>query len=161
MEGSGEKTISCFRVFNATNDMVNRCLTYKGPAKLILIVALAFLFASAAAPQHRSPWKVPESAKEKKNPFAADESSITRGKESYKTECMRCHGKNGLGDGTSSEKLSETVADLSSSEVQGQTDGIIFWKISEGRRPMPTAKSTLTDDQRWDIINYIRTFAKK
>ena len=80
---------------------------------------------------------------------------------SYKIDCLRCHGKEGKGDGTSAMKIEKTVADLSSDKVQTQTDGELFWKISEGRKPMPLAKRTLTDDQRWDVINYIRTFRKK
>ena len=58
-------------------------------------------------------------------------------------------------------RIEKTVADLTSDYVQNQTDGELFWKISEGRKPMPLAKITLTDDQRWDVINYVRTFKKK
>jgi cytochrome c len=137
------------------------CFTFFGIAKLLQIIGMIFFFVSIATAQHKSPWSVPESAKEKKNPFVADESSIIRGKESYKAECQRCHGKQGNGDGTSAAKMDEIVANLSSPGVQSQADGTLFWKISEGRKPMPLSKTTLTDDQRWDIINYIRTFVKK
>ena len=93
--------------------------------------------------------------------YPPDEFSIARGKKSYKLECMRCHGKKGKGDGVSAIKIEKTVSDLTSDYVQSQTDGELFWKISEGRKPMPLAKRTLTDDQRWDIINFIRTFKKQ
>ncbi len=125
------------------------------------LLGIAFFYASIAVAQHKAPWIVPESAKEKKNLYPPDEFSIARGKKSYKIECMRCHGKEGRGDGTSAIRIEKIVADLTSDYVQNQTDGELFWKISEGRRPMPLAKRTLTDDQRWDIINYIRTFKKK
>ncbi len=127
----------------------------------LALLGIAFFYASIAFAQHTHPWIVPESAKEKKNLYLPDESSLARGKKSYKIECMRCHGKEGKGDGTSAIRIDKTVANLTSDDVQNQTDGELFWKISEGRKPMPLAKTTLTDDQRWDIINYIRTFKKK
>jgi len=127
----------------------------------LTLFGIAFFYASVAFAQHNGPWLVPESAKQKKNLYPPDEFSIARGKKSYKLECMRCHGKEGKGDGSSAIKIEKTVSDLTSDYIQNQTDGELFWKISEGRKPMPLAKRTLTDDQRWDIINYIRTLKKK
>jgi len=126
-----------------------------------LLMIGAFFYVSIVSAQHSMPWNVPESEKGKKNLYTSDMSSIARGKKTYKTECFRCHGKEGKGDGNSADLLDKQVADLTSDRVQNQTDGELFWKISEGRKPMPLAKRTLTDDQRWDIINYIRTFRKK
>ena len=126
----------------------------------LTLVGIAFFYASIAFAQHSAPWIVPESAKEKKNLYPPDESSLARGKKTYKIECSRCHGKEGKGDGSSAMKIEKTVADLTSDYVQKQTDGELFWKISEGRSPMPLARNTLTDDQRWDVINYIRTFKR-
>lgn len=124
-------------------------------------MCILFFYSSITFAQHSAPWSVPESAKDKKNPYAADASSIARGQKSFKAECIRCHGKEGKGDGTSAAKIEKTIADLSSDKVQAQTDGELYWKITEGRKPMPLAKRTLTDDQRWDVINYIRTFKRK
>jgi mono/diheme cytochrome c family protein len=45
--------------------------------------------------------------------------------------------------------------------MEEMTDGEIFWKIGEGRRPMPSFKKRLTDDQRWQLVNYVRSFAPK
>lgn len=129
-----------------------------------ILNSLILLFICSITPvfaQHSTPWNVPQSVKEKKNLYKSDESSISRGKKSYNIECVRCHGKEGKGDGVNATKIDKTVANLTSDNVQNQTDGELFWKISEGRKPMPLAKSTLTDDQRWDVINYIRTFKKK
>jgi len=128
--------------------------------KSVLIV-VAFFYTSTLFAQHAMPWNVPEAEKGKKNLYASDVSSIARGKKTYKLECFRCHGKEGKGDGTSADLLDKQPADLTADKVQNQTDGELFWKISEGRKPMPLAKRTLTDDQRWDIINYIRTFRNK
>lgn len=127
----------------------------------LLVTGIVVLFTTLASAQHRTPWNVPDDVKTEKNPYASDESSKARGKNTYKTECQRCHGKQGKGNGTSADLLDIQVADLSSAKVQSQTDGELFWKISEGRKPMPLSKTTLTDDQRWDIINFIRTFKSK
>src|SRR5689334_22131487 len=103
--------------------------------RLALIVS-TFFFVTIAFGQHTAPWTVPEAAKAKKNPFTPDASSLARGKNSYKIECLRCHGKEGRGDGPNAMKIDKTVADLSSDKIQEQADGELFWKISEGRRPM-------------------------
>jgi hypothetical protein len=58
---------------------------------------------------------------------------------------------NGKGKGVS--------ADLTSPEAQNQTDGALFWKIAQGKAPMPSFADTLTAHQGWDLVNYIRTLA--
>ena len=126
--------------------------------KLAFILIL-FMYASAASAQHNTHWNVPKTAASMKNPFPADESSLERGKHSYQIDCIRCHGKEGKGDGLKAEKVHKDVADLGSDVIQKQTDGELFWKISEARRPMPL--TDISNDQRWDIVNYIRTFKKK
>ena len=127
----------------------------------LAMFGIAFFYVSIAFAQHNGPWLVPESAKQKMNPYPPDEFSIARGKKSYKLECMLCHGKEGRGDGSSADKIKIAVSDLTTDYVKNQKDGELFWKITEGRRPMPLAKRTLTDDQRWDIINYLRTLKKQ
>jgi len=123
--------------------------------KLTFIV-IAFMYASIVSAQHAAPWNVPKTAVNMKNPYSADASSLERGKHSYQVDCVRCHGKEGKGDGYKAGKVHKQIADLGSEVVQKEADGQLFWKISEARRPMPL--TDLTNDQRWDIINYIRTF---
>jgi len=125
----------------------------------LAFILIAVMFASIASAQHKAPMNAPKSAVNMKNPFPADVSSLERGKNSYQIDCVRCHGKGGKGDGLKAEKVHKEVADLGSDAIQNQTDGELFWKISEARRPMPL--TNLTNDQRWDIVNYIRTFKKK
>jgi len=125
----------------------------------LVFILIAFLFVSMASAQHEAPLKVPKAAVKMKNPYPADQYSLERGRHSYQIDCVRCHGKSGNGDGANSEKVQEVVSDLGSNAIQNQTDGELFWKISEARRPMPLTE--ITNDQRWDIVNYIRTFKKK
>jgi len=73
----------------------------------------------------------------------------------YKTSCLDCHGPQGRGDGKQAKGLSKKPADLVQ-HLPHHTDGEIFWKVSEGKRPMPGFKKDLKEEQRWDVVNYLR-----
>lgn len=108
------------------------------------------------------PWVAPARADLQKNPIPADEQSVVLGKEIYKQNCFPCHGPLGKGDGPSSKALDRKPGNLSDTEKMGaQTDGALFWKIGQGRGPMPQWKDAITDRDRWLVINYIRTLASK
>lgn len=105
-------------------------------------------------------WNAPASAKSVKNPVAADAASLAAGKKAYEKECLSCHGKKGKGNGPSAVTLEVAPASLLSDKVQSQTDGELFWKITEGKKPMSSAKKSLTEQQRWQVVNYVRQLAK-
>jgi mono/diheme cytochrome c family protein len=105
-------------------------------------------------------WLAPASAKNVKNPFSG-KSSISKGKSIYKTRCTVCHGEKGKGDGPAGKALKPPAADHSSALVQNQTDGELFWKISEGRGPMVGWKLILSEEDRWHVVNYLRTLKAK
>lgn len=101
-------------------------------------------------------WLAPASAKKLKNPYSG-KSSISQGKSIYKTRCIVCHGEKGKGDGPAGKALKPPAADHSSALVQDQTDGELFWKISEGKGPMVSWKLILSEEDRWHVVNYLRT----
>ncbi len=111
--------------------------------------------------QQSKVWEVPDLAKNKKNHVAANEASVAAGKDIYTKNCYNCHGKKGKGDGPKSGDLNVGPKDFTKEEFQKQTDGSLFWKISEGRKPMPSFKKDLSEDQRWQVINYVRTLGIK
>ena len=45
--------------------------------------------------------------------------------------------------------------------MNGMPDGEIYWKITEGRKPMPSFKNQLSDEQRWQLVNFLRTLVPK
>lgn len=116
---------------------------------------------AADAPAGGDVWTAPARAAKKKNPVAADDKSVAAGKVAYTQECRACHGDSGKGDGPSAPDLDKKPGDLSSPKLWEQSDGALFWKLTEGRKPMPTYAQRFTDDERWNIVNYVRTLAPK
>lgn len=108
--------------------------------------------------QVKDVWTAPADAQKKKNPIVSDEKSIAVGKDIFTKNCVSCHGKKGKGDGPKSADLDKSPGDFSKGDATKESDGALFWKISEGKKPMPSFKKELTEEQRWSVINYIRTF---
>lgn len=105
-------------------------------------------------------WGMPPAADAIKNPFLNNAALTASGKQTYITFCTSCHGDKGKGNGVAASALDTRPADHSAPAVQLQSDGALFWKITNGKSPMPSYKILLTDEQRWACINYIRTLAK-
>lgn len=109
----------------------------------------------------QDPWKAPASADTLKSPFAASPQVLREGEKLYNIFCVSCHGPNGLGDG-SPGKFKIEPANFHSKEVAAQTEGALFWKLTTGRgRSMPAFAAALSDEKRWQLIAYIRQFAKR
>jgi len=126
--------------------------------KLIMTVMICFFFGSAFSQSHKFP--SPPSADAINNPLKGNAQATSEGKKIYTQYCVPCHGGKGKGDGIAAPGLSKPPADHTSDFVQKQTDGALFWIISEGNNPMPTYKTTLSESQRWQVVNFIRTLAK-
>lgn len=137
-------------------------MTKKTPILLTgaLIGALAIAALAQDSKSAADEWVAPSRAAKKKNPIAADANSIARGKALYGQECLSCHGPTGKGDGSAAKDLEKKPADLALPATQDQSDGALFWKISEGKKPMPAMSEKWNEQQRWDALNYIRTFKK-
>ena len=91
------------------------------------------------------------------NPVPASAESIARGEFFYQTNCLVCHGAKGLGDGPVGLKfLDPSPVDLNDDYTQDQTDGQLFFTITRGRVAMPFYRDALSQQERWDVINYLR-----
>lgn len=104
-------------------------------------------------------WKAPASAKNLKNPVGRAEGAKA-GKAIFETNCAMCHGASGKGDGPAGAALNPKPRNLTDRAVQAETDGELFWKISEGRGAMPPWKQ-LPEKDRWSLVRYIRSLAGK
>ena len=103
-----------------------------------------------------STWVAPITAHSLKNPFAGNEKATADGKKIFEQMCVLCHGMEGKGNGEAGLTLERKPANFLALKVINQTDGAIFWKITNGKSPMATYEELLTEDQRWKIVNYIR-----
>jgi mono/diheme cytochrome c family protein len=133
---------------------------FKLRSLLLIIPFLVFNTIFSGAFAQNSTWVTPKLAQDVKNPLAGDKSVLAEGKTLYTTNCSPCHGDKGKGDGPAAQALSPKPADHSSASVQSESDGSLFWKLSEGRNPMPGYKKILTERQRWELISYIRTLSR-
>ncbi len=110
----------------------------------------------AAAGAH---WMAPAEATRRGNPVPADSASRERGRKLFEANCVSCHGPTGRGNGPIAARLEKLPADLAAMAGQ-HPDGDFAWKIAEGRGPMPAWKGTLTENQIWDLVNYIQSLGK-
>ncbi len=106
-------------------------------------------------------WKAPAEADTIKSPFAFTPQVIREGEKLFNSYCVSCHGKNGLGDG-SPGKFTPPPANFHSKRVVDQTEGALFWKLTNGRGiSMPSYKAIFTEEQRWHLIAYVRQLPKQ
>ena len=125
----------------------------------IIIFSLTAFFAYAHA--QNAAWTVPAASSSKKNPTPANKDNVATGKDLYAKHCKSCHGAAGLGDGPKAATLDVSCGDFSSKAFQAQTDGDLFYKVTEGKGKMPAFKKNIPDDnERWALVNYMRTMKK-
>ena len=127
--------------------------------KLFFVNAVVLLLSATLVAQTK-PWVVPANFKSMKNPVAMSDASILAGQTLYNKTCAACHGKTGLGDGPKSKSLKTPMNDFSKAEFQNQTDGEHFYKTKTGRGEMTKYEGKLSDDDIWNIVNYMRKFKK-
>lgn len=94
------------------------------------------------------------------NPIMASEQSITRGRSIYMHHCAECHGRAGRGDGSAGRDLDPHPTDLTRPDLANLSDLQLFRKISRGRKPMPSFDRLLKEEDRWHVVNFVRTFHK-
>ncbi len=105
-------------------------------------------------------WKVPAKYQTMKNPIAA-KTDAAIGKSLFTKHCKSCHGAEGYGDGPKAKEMKGDLGDFSTKEFQKQSDGALFYKTTTGRNDMPEfAKKVPSDEDRWLIVNYMRTLAE-
>ena len=124
----------------------------------IAVAAIPLLaWAGVAVVSAQGPWVAPADAKAMKNPVKG----VGNAKKAIETNCVSCHGASGKGDGPAAAALPPPKpANWTAAAVQSQTDGELFWKMSNGRGAMPPWKH-LPEQERWEIVNYIRTLKGK
>lgn len=98
------------------------------------------------------------------NPVPATDRSLEAGQSLYESNCLPCHGPEGKGDGPAGLALHPPPADLTIHTAPGvHPDGQLFEWITNGYpgSAMPAFGEQFNDVQRWDLVNFIRTFGRE
>ena len=141
-------------------------------SKTLLITAALLLGAFVVAAQDSKPaskpaaspalFSVPVDAARKENPVKATPESLARGKKQYGYDCAMCHGKDGAGKGDVAVDMKLNMHDESSPiTLRDLSDGALFYIIKNGKDQMPPEANRVKDETLWDLVNYVRSFAKK
>ncbi len=122
----------------------------EGPARVTM---------PAEEEQHEA---VPEEYASLTSSVESGDEAIAAGKALYEEYCAPCHGAEGRGDGPHAIVLEHKPADFTDPHMaEEMTDAAFFWRISEGipDEDMPPFKDKLSAEQRWQLVEYLRTFA--
>lgn len=111
----------------------------------ILLLTISGGFASAQE------WTVPEEESARENPLEYNLESVQKGKELYLLNCKSCHGDPGKNNAL---PLVPAPPDVISDQMHANSEGDLFYKITEGRGTMPPFKSSLSEDDRWHLVNF-------
>jgi mono/diheme cytochrome c family protein len=127
-----------------------------------ILLGLIFCAIGAALIFGVSNWMALAKARKLKNPVAATPEPLSEGKQAYAKHCENCHGENGDGKGQKAPELSTAPTNFTNaSQMDSRTDGEFFYRITKGRQPMPAFENKLTETERWEVVDYIRTFERK
>lgn len=127
------------------------------------LIALLLIIASGVAVVLFSfgGWTASAKAKKLRNPFPVSPDEIATGRRVYRAHCQNCHGATGNGKGDKADELSVAPADFGDAhKMTGIMDGELYYMITKGEQPMPSFEDKLSERQRWDAVEYIRTFAR-
>ena len=102
-------------------------------------------------------WAIPPEAAELQSPVEATADVLKKGASIFESRCRPCHGPDGKGNGPLSDPA-HPAADLTAGvKADLAPDGVLFYRVWNGKRPMPAFKTELTRDDVWAVIAYIKT----
>jgi mono/diheme cytochrome c family protein len=129
--------------------------------KLLFSLLLAVICISVIVALYENrEWKVPEEAELRKNPLQPSRAALAAARPIYLDKCAQCHGDTGKGDGPEAYLYYPTPKSLiDTRHMSTVTDGELFYQITEGRKPMPAFKKRLTEEQRWQLVLFVRSLA--
>ena len=126
-----------------------------------LVLGTCVFAVGRVAAQEPAPWVAPDDAKKVKNPVTPNQENMANAEQLFMDNCVLCHGEKGVGDGPGAKAIKVKPANFTDAKMMaGETDGSLYWKMTNGRGPMPSWRDTLTDQERWELVNYIRKLTK-
>lgn len=128
-----------------------------GMLTLVLIYAIG-----SAVYENFADGSIPESAKKFVNPVPSSAAVLRAIKPVYSEKCANCHGDGGKGDGPDAHAHYTSASNLTDAKRYSHfTDGELFYRITHGRKPMPAFKNRLSEEQRWELVDLVRSFSQK
>ena len=118
---------------------------------IILLATLAFSAQQVLSQE----WIVPRDQSALSNPSEYNLENVKKGKEIYTRNCQSCHGDPGKNNPLA---LVPLPVDIASERMHANSEGDIFYKITTGRGIMPLFEASLSEDDRWKLINFIMNF---
>ncbi|MCF8301754.1 MAG: cytochrome c [Bacteroidales bacterium] len=136
----------------------------KNMLSVLLVSFAAIMLMAFTAPQDKKkgePWDIPEKYQKMENPHKGDKGMVRIGKMLYSKHCKSCHGNRGQGDGPRARQLETFPGDFTSEEFQERKAGVLYYQSFIGRDEMPNFEKEIpVEEDRWAIINYLRTFGE-
>jgi mono/diheme cytochrome c family protein len=106
-------------------------------------------------------YSIPMESARKDNPVKPSPESLARAKKQYGYDCVMCHGKTGDGKGDVAADMKLKMNDETRpATLKDRTDGELFYIIKNGKNQMPPEGNRVKDETVWDMVNYVRSFAK-
>lgn len=125
---------------------------------MIMRMGVLFFLLMTGVVSWAQDWEVPEEARAVENPIELTPEVLAAGKASYEKQCVLCHGDGFEGDGSAVAMFQQKPPDLSTREARERlTDGEIFYKMTVGKKPMPSMKTKLSEEERWQVVHYVRS----
>ena len=126
----------------------------------IFILALA-LWAQKDQPPAKAEYKIPPEDAARVNSVKPTAESLAKGKKMYGIDCLMCHGKDGDGKGDMGGDYKNIPDFTNPDALKNRTDGELFYVTRKGKGEMPPEDNRAKDDDIWNMVNYVRAFAKK
>ena len=121
------------------------------------IIASALVLTFVTTGSVAQTWEVSTDKANITNPLAGDATAIEAGKTLYMQNCKACHGDPGKNNGLPLPP--NPPIDPASEQMQAQTHGALFFKVTEGRGAMTSFANTLTEEKRWQVVSYMKSLA--
>jgi mono/diheme cytochrome c family protein len=126
----------------------------------ILILVAVLAAASVALVMYVRGHSALAMARKMKNPVPATPAALVAGRQLYAEHCQKCHGEKGNGQGAKAAELTIAPSDFTNASEMGDLpDGQLFLEITKGELPMPAFEDKLSEQERWQLVDYIRTFS--
>jgi mono/diheme cytochrome c family protein len=130
-----------------------------GTRTVLIAVLVAGSVVSVAA--QYGGWFIPSGGRDEKSPVSSVPGAVTRGKAVFSSNCARCHGAEGKGNGPDSDHASDLTDEYRDTI---NPEGVLFYKVWNGHAvqlrtqvdDMPAFRETLSRDEVWAVVEYLK-----